>query len=1457
MKRNDSLAGHFSAITKATSICLVLLCLPVTLLTQPSQLPPGFERVGTEDGLSQGFIGAIFQDSKGYMWFGTRDGLNRYDGYNFTIYRHNPFDSTTISGNWVTAICEDYLGNLWIGTQTGLNFFDPQTETFVRIPSAPEHPDGLYDGDVHSIVAAQTAPKDSILVLWIGTGKALNRMVLPVPITPQSLADELRLRLAKHMTHFGSPANDGTAWPVNEILLDRTNHLWFIIMNGDLFRAPAQAAGSLQFQRVTERFRTVQNIESVKITQDKRGVVWVVTGVGLARIDPDDPSLQRVRYYKHADAVEPLASGLSKQFYFNALAIDTKGRVWTTSEAGIYIFDPVAETFESLTKKLANSIEQPERFIGKLFATANGVVWIGSPGFGLLKYDLKKERFHTLTRTNVTTAFSRTLYVSQFGQTPEGEVLVNQQFRVEQEQDALVPYREATVKDAGTMLRAPSGDVWIATARELFHLPPGQRQPKKIFDDPERETRLFVVADNGLWFINGKWGIGSVLRDAQLYHHHPASGSIASYPIILPPATSDIFGIKSGTLDAQGRLWVAAQNGLLRIAPATKETKVYRSDPRNPQSLNQNFVKSILVDPMLPERYLWIGTEGGGLNRIDLTNESFRHYLEDDGLPSRTVYGVLADDDGNLWMSTNRGISKAILDRQSRDLIRFRNYFARDGLQGDEFNTNAFLKNKKGEMFFGGVNGLTWFHPDSVWDNRVPPPVVITNFYLHGKPVSHKTPRSPLQYVINTTDKILLPYHDNVLAFEFASLDFSNPRNNLYSYKMENYDADWSVPHTARRVTYSQMPPGEYVFRVRGSNSDGVWNEQGALINIIIMPPWWRTWWAYSLYVGFVALTLYGLRRYEKARQQLRHEAELHRVETEKLQEVDHLKSRFFANISHEFRTPLTLIMGQIDSELDSPNERKNLNKLHVASRNAKKLLALINQLLDLSKFEAGQMTLSASQQNIVPLLKHLVSSFESWAAQKKIALQFETSHDEILLWYEQDKIEKVMYNLLSNALKFTPEGGRVGVQLSVISEQGAEGGGLRAEGKNSSPSALGPQRSALVSVRDSGIGIPHDRLPHIFDRFFQVDSSQTREFEGTGIGLALVQELVQIHGGGISVQSTEGFGTTFVVSLPLGNAHLKPEQLEQGAKGKKQAGKDRERVSGKLQVASEQAFTPSIQQSIDPAIQEQATSIEQPATSDQQPATSSDFVLIVEDNADMRAFISEGLQDGYRIVEAANGEEGFVKAQEYIPDLIITDVMMPRVDGYEMTRRIRQDQITCHIPIIMLTAKATDEDKFEGLEQGVDAYLTKPFNKRELDIRVRKLIERHRQLRQRAGAKAVLSPSEIEASSMDQEFLQRVQESIEQNMENEDFSVDDLAGQIGVGKRQLQRKLKALTDSSPQQCIRTMRLQRARQLLEQGAGTISEIALRVGYSEGSALARAFREEFGFAPSEIKSTKEK
>jgi DNA-binding response OmpR family regulator/nitrogen-specific signal transduction histidine kinase len=541
----------------------------------------------------------------------------------------------------------------------------------------------------------------------------------------------------------------------------------------------------------------------------------------------------------------------------------------------------------------------------------------------------------------------------------------------------------------------------------------------------------------------------------------------------------------------------------------------------------------------------------------------------------------------------------------------------------------------------------------------------------------------------------------------------------------------------------------------------------------------------------------------------------LEHLQAEKLQEIDRVKSRFFANISHEFRTPLTLILGPLEKLLAENVQEPVKKQYRLMLRNGRRLLRLINQLLDLARLEAGSMSLKARQENIVQLLKGIVLSFSSLAERKQITLKFHASEESIIVYVDRDKLEKIVSNLLSNAFKFTPEGGKISVQLTVNSDQ------LTAN-------QLYTDHCLLITVEDTGIGIHPDKLEKIFDRFYQADDSYTREQEGSGIGLALTKELVELHHGEIYVISEIGKGSTFIVRLPLGKEHLKQEEVVE------------EVFSDQFSVISEQGVdSPSIQPSIDPSIQAQATS-------DQQPV-----LLIVEDNADVRAYIRDYLDEDYQIIEAVDGNEGFEEAVRVVPDLIISDVMMPKIDGYELCRKLKTDERTSHIPVILLTARAGGESKVEGLETGADDYIIKPFDARELQVRVKNLIEQRRKLRECFRKEITLQPKAIAITSMDEQFLQKAMAAVEQNLSDAEFSTDEFARQVAMSRSQLHRKLYALTGQSTHEFIRAYRLHRAAQLLQHRAGTVSEICYDVGYNSLSHFAKAFREQFGQSPSEF------
>ena len=770
----------------------------------------------------------------------------------------------------------------------------------------------------------------------------------------------------------------------------------------------------------------------------------------------------------------------------------------------------------------------------------------------------------------------------------------------------------------------------------------------------------------------------------------------------------------------------------------------------------------------------------------------------------------------------------------------FKRYTTGDGLQGKHYSALLYFNQETGELFAGGPNGFTSFYPEQIQDNPYLPPVVLTSFKIFNRDV--KLDRS-----ISHVKEITLNYDENVFSFEFAALNYINSKMNRYSYKMEGFDSDWTEAGVKRDVTYTNLDPGNYVFKVKGSNNDGVWNEEGSSVRITILPPWWETSWAYAAYILMFSASIFGVWRFQVNRLKIRHQLEMEHFEANNLREMDKVKSRFFANISHEFRTPLTLIQGPLKQLLSNDFQSQPKKLYRMMLRNSHRLLQLINQLLDLSKLESGRMVLQARSEDITRLLKGLVLSFTSLAERQRITLKFEAEEKAIIGYIDREKLEKIINNLLSNAFKFTPEGGVVSVTVSVSNNHNndlslpalsADRRGVSAtkQSQDIDVKKVGlllrqlADRNDVVSkgwfkitVSDTGPGIPPDRLNKIFDRFYQVDDSLTRNREGTGIGLALTKELVELHHGEITVSSEVRNGTSFSVRLPISKNQFKPEEIVEEPLEKD--------ISSVVTMPLEDAEVESSKKETKPV------------------KKSVPAVLIVEDNADVRSYIRSYLDEDYRNIEAKDGEDGLKKAINKMPDLIISDIMMPKMDGVELCKRIKTDERTSHIPVILLTAKADVESRIEGLETGADDYVTKPFDANVLQVRVKNLIEQRKALREKFGRDAVIEPKEITVTSTDEKFLHKAIDTIEENISNPRFNVEEFRKEMYMSRMQLFRKIHALTNRSPSAFIRTMRLRRATQLLDQNFGNITEVAYEVGFNNLSYFAKCFRELYGISPS--------
>ena len=1367
---------------------LLLSILRLGVVPLPAQRERvAFRHLTIADGLSQNAVQAIVQDHRGFMWFGTKDGLNRYDGYDFVVFRHDPFDSTSISSSDITALFEDGAGRLWVGTRGGgLNRFDRTAERFVRFPSGPTRAVTAITGDSGAI--------------WVGTdGEGLFRL------TSRSAAGG---ETFERFVHDSTDARSLSHNRVNAVLVDRHGDLWVGTESG-LDRVERGASGPARFRKYSAGPAASGGLidtEASALYEDARGRLWIGSIPGVSVFDS---ARTRTTHYYHRYRAYRYGWGEAVD-----LQEDRAGSIWIATASELMRLDPATGSFRYFRQDPLDAQSMNSNLPIALYRDRSDLLWIGTNGYGLNLYDPKANRFGLFRRPGPSPGqrLSRQAGFSVYTlfEDAAGTIWIDAGllYRWNRATGAFTSFETSSDRpdDFGNtgvwaIVEDPPGLLWVATYQGLYRheIATGRSRlyrheaddrgglmEQGVFDVfRDREGRLWVVTENYLGRLTD-----------------PNTGQFTSYPYKERPTTGQ-WVFPSTVQDADGFLWLGSNDGLARFDPATGAFRRYRSDPRVPTSLSNDAIRAILPDPREPRRFLWIGTAGGGLNRFDRQAETFEHFTERDGLPNNVVYGVLADAGGKLWLSTNKGLSR--FDPETK---RFRNYDADDGLQSNEFNSGAAFKSPSGELFFGGIYGFNYFRPEEIRDNPHVPEIVITGFRRDNRFETVRDSGTALRTTISETDTLRLSYRDAVIGFEFSALEYSAPGKNRYAYRMVGFNDQWIESGSVRSATYTNLPPGRYTFEVRGSNNDGAWNDTGASLAVVIAPPWWQTWWAYVLYAALALSALYAARQYEMNRLRLKSRLEIEQVEAEQLRHLDRARSRLFANVSHEFRTPLTLTLGPLDdlrAGLHGPLSPAMTDQVELARRNAGRVLDLINEILELARVEAGHTTLRARRVDLGAFVAGIARTFGSFAERKAIAFEIQPPVEPVTIYADPNHLERVLSNLLSNAFKFTPKGGAVRIAVSADAT------------------------AARIAVGDSGPGIPAAERARVFDRFHRVESTAGNQ-PGTGIGLALAKELVSLHGGAITLESEEGFGSTFAVSLPLGRAHLAGDQTA--------ADEEVIATSSTHRLVSSLAATTT----------RQGDDMRESPTIDDDRTT----VLVVEDNAEVRAYMRQHLAPAYRVLEAVDGEAGLEMTRRLLPDLVLSDVMMPGLDGYALCRAIKADPETDFIPVILLTARAEPADRLAGLREQADDYLTKPFDVRELLTRIENLIAIRRRLRDRfaeTGVAAPLLPAPPAVAPADGKFLDAVRAAIEANLGEETFNVEHLAREVAHSRGHLHRRLRTLLGESPSDLIRRMRLEQAARLLEAQAGSIAEVAYSVGFKSVAHFSNAFKEHFGVRPS--------
>jgi signal transduction histidine kinase/ligand-binding sensor domain-containing protein/DNA-binding response OmpR family regulator len=1401
------------------SLLYRLLLLPLLLFlvpaTQAQDTAPSefrFEHLTVDQGLSHSDAMAVAQDQAGFIWVGTNRGLDRYDGYQLRQYTL-PITRQGVAGNRIKALhVAAATGRLWVGTErAGLYYYDAAADQLR--PLSGQAAPAAYRPLLAQLanVSIMALASDAQGQLWVGTQKdGLFALAF------DAKGELTSLRQVPFATR-----------PVAELYIsslatDAEGNVWVGSYNRGLnVVRPGSAHPAIEATALTEQVRV--------LLVDRRGDFWI----GLD---------QQVLWVSAANrrAGRELAAHPQPLAYpqLQALLLDSFGRLWVGTIYGLYVWEAGAVTGTAPPLRPAPTLLLPtdgepnglnsER-IHQLFEDRTQVLWLCASAGGLNKVNLRQKPFGQLRRRRAGQAALANNYINAIYKEEATNTLWlgtrngvqaydlgRQVYHSYLSQDKILGNSSI---DVSALFKARNGTLWIGTRNlGLVRLTrTGGRETLTSYDPLVAGTRRLHDASieriaedryGNLWVATLNMGLLQFSPQGQLLHAYQLNTS----PL---PSNRFTYLLYDPRRDV---LWAStADQGLLKLRVTPDSLRVLRQFQHQPDAadgLRVNYVWPLLLDR---QGTLWIGTIGGGLHQLSPdargrdTLRSLRKYL-----PESDVESLLADDAGHLWVG---GTGLYRYSPATRQCLR---YDVADGLQSNAFKIGAAARGADGTLYFGGINGVSYFQPAMIQPNPYAPVVQITGLRIASQPVAVGQAlrgRVLLTRPLSQPQTVVIRPGDNDFSVEFVGLNYANPQKNQYAYQLEGYNRGWVTPPPGQRsASFANLPPGRYTLRVKASNGEGAWSARPATISFDVRAPWYKTGWAYALYalalLGGVAL----YRRIEMSQQTLKNKLVLEQFQTEKEKELTNLKLGFFTNISHELRTPLTLILGPMEEIIGSPGPVPGLpGKMQLMHRQTRKLLDLVNQLLDFRKVEAGHVPLRAACQEAGPFLAEQYASFQLKAQERGVQYVLDLPAGPVRLFFDHSKLEIILTNLLANAFKYVRANGRVALGAVVVGS--AENDAVYENGHLAG-------NYLRITVSDTGVGIAAHELDRIFDPYYQAAHTDTLRMTGTGIGLALARQFAERHGGQLAVASTPGVGSTFELRLPFGQQHLRPEDLAPEA-----------------EVAEIAAGLPLPE----PAPDELLTG---ELTTDLPPPAGPPRLLVVEDHDEVRAYLCELFAADYQVLAAEDGVAGWEMALAQLPDLIISDVMMPRSDGLELCQKIKQHPKTSHIPVLLLTARTAETHQLEGLGTGADDYVSKPFNPTLLHAKADALLRNRRKLHEFYQRRILLQPTEIVVADADREFLEKAMHVVEQHLGDADFSVQVLVRELGLSSSVFYRRIKSITGQTAVEFIRDVRLKRAAQLLASTTMRVSEVAFEVGIENAKYFRQVFQKLFGTTPSD-------
>lgn len=1366
---------------------ILILYAPVIIAQKSDFL---FEQLAIENGLPNNTVNSITRDHLGFIWFGTHDGLARYDGYDFIVYRHDRENSSSVSSNKTYVVFDDNRNRLWVGTAMGLNRYDRETDTFVRYFNDPQDDRSISGNAIKSIY------QDKSGNLWIGTlGEGLNRFI----------SDE------DGFFRYNLP--DGYVTDVKE---DSNGNLWVATGAQAIILLDWKNNEFSTFPFVSDLSEDLKPNTLKTLFEDSRGNMWVCTeGAGIYLFD-----LKQKQFTRHITRQEG-RTNLNSNIVNDIFQFDDD-HIWiATDGGGVNVYSFSDDNFAHIINNPVDAKSLSSNAVYSFLHDSDDVIWIGTYAGGVNVLNPHRQEFRFYTHRAMDPHSLSHKSVLSFYEDGAGMIWVGtdggglNQFNPRKgtfrsfKHDPLHPHSISS-NVVTSITGDGQGNLWVGTfAGGLNHFNTQSERFERFTYDAH--DSLSIISNN-VWTLmkdsEGLFWIGT-LDGVNVYD--AKENRFFKLQEMYPGGESYPNRILSMFEDSKGRIWLGG-NHIWKVNKATSTVLRMEKLCEDGVMISGYDIRDFHEDA---DGIIWIATEGAGLVRYNEKSNNLVSFTTRDGLPGDAIHQIVKDKTGALWMSTNMGLS-----RMDPLTFTFSNYNVHDGLQSNQFAYSASLRCSRGELYFGGLNGFNVFHPEKIRNNLTPPNVYITDFSLSNKPVEIGGEDSPLSTHIMSTREIRLPYQ-SVFSFKFTAINYIATSKNQYRYKLEGFD-DWNDVGHQRTATYTNINPGRYVFRVMASNNDGVWNEEGASVEIIILPPFWRTPLAYIVYAIFFFLLFYFVIQYIVNRQKYKHDLMIKDLEKARIEEINQVKLSFFTNIAHEFRTPLTLILGPLDKIMSSQSkvDASTKKQLNIMGRNAGRLLRLVNELMEFRRIEMGRQKLKVANADLVSFVKDVKSVFDEHARLHDIRFSVKSSERSLNAWFDKGKMEKVIYNILSNSFKFTPDFGSIEMKIERVAMP-----------------VKGQKRRLMVdhariSVKDSGIGIPDEDQSRIFDRFYQVSNKKyqncTNGISGTGIGLALAKELIGFHKGDILVESEPGKGSEFSIVFPLDKKYFDQEIVAEQPDNEEYVYQYSPGLYGIPHAELKNYPEPT------------------PSSTDKDKPV----LLFVDDNADMRNYMEASLVEDYVVHTAEDGLVGLKKAKELLPDIIVSDVMMPEIDGMEMCRKVKNDIATSHIPVILLTAKASDDFTIEGFDAGADEYIPKPFSPKLLHTRIRNILESRHQLKEKFRKEGILEPSEVSVTSADEMFLKNAMEVVERNISNPEFRVSTFVAEMNMSRSVLYRKFEALTGHSVNEFVRGIRLKRATQLLALNELTVSEITYEVGFNDPQYFSKCFSRQYGMTPSE-------